>query len=211
MMLMVILAAASAVAAYVAGRYFRDELLWLPLASLALVGLIAAPLVALGACGPRYRGKRLKALGLRCLVIAPALGSLLASLMVHRLGRVDVLKATFTREVIAAIRSSAAAALPAHPDEQYVRLCGTEVPTVLKAVAAEGYWSLDIQRREPDEPPLIRLWNGNRMFACGIVMVGLSADSRWETPTQPDRPGADEDTAYFPWLDGSLLFVGRDD
>ena len=65
-----------------------------------------------------------------------------------------------------------------------------------------------IQRKKPGDPPLIRLWSGNHMFACGIVMVGLSADSPGEVLDNAINRESDEDTAYFPWLDGSMLLVG---
>ncbi len=210
MVVMAALVVASPIAAYGAGRYCDDYLLLLPVGAFWLVALIVGPMFALGTCGPQYRSRRLKPFVMRCLVIVLVLDGLLASTDLHRRGRVEMLKAMFTREVIAVIRSSSAAALAAHPDEQNLSLFDSELPAELKARVGTG-WDLDIQRKKSSDPPLIRLWSGNHMFSCGIVMTGLSADSLGDVLENSINRETDEDTAYYPWLNGSMLFVGRDD
>ena len=207
---MVVLVFLSAVVQYVAGRYNGDGLLMVWVVAFWVVTLTMPPMFVLGVCGPRYRGRRAKALGARCLVIVLVLGGALYSPMLHSVGRIGYLKVTFTREIIAAIRSRSAAALSANPNERDFRLYGADFSPEVKA-RIRDYWHWDIDRGAPGNQPRIRLDMSNHMTRSGIMIVGLSANCRGEISGFPGSADPDDAPYYKPWLDGSFLFVGRDD
>ena len=207
---MVVLVFLSAAVQYVAGRYDEDGLLLVWIVAFWVVALTMPPMFILGVCGPRYRGRRAKALGARCLVLVLVLGGALYSPTLHPVGRIRYLKVTFTREIIAAIRSRSAAALSANPNEPRVSLDGRDFPAEVKARIGD-YWHWGIARGTPGDQPRIRLWMGNRITRSEIMIVGLSANCRGEISAFPGSGEPGDAPYYKPWLDGSFLFVGRDD
>lgn len=52
---------------------------------------------------------------------------------------------------------------------------------------------------------------GNRITRSEIMIVGLSANCCGEISEFSGRGEPDDEPYYKPWLDGSFLFVGRDD
>jgi hypothetical protein len=91
-----------------------------------------------------------------------------------------------------------------------VSLDGRDFPAEVKARIGD-YWHWEIARGVPGDQPRIRLWMGNRITRSEIMIVGLSANCRGEISAFPGSGEPGDAPYYKPWLDGSFLFVGRDD